>query len=104
MDLLDLNRDGKISPEELEQVGLDGLPNFSALGADGHHYDVESGKFFDNVFRRIIVTLNSLEFFLHHEGNRVIDLFWIQFLLSKQRNSIQHQKHRQMNHTLTQKI
>jgi len=49
LDLLDLNHDGKVSPEELEQVGLDGLPNFSSLGADGHHYDVES------------------EFFLHHE-------------------------------------
>lgn len=46
---LDLNRDGRITAEELEQVGLDGLPNFEGLGAEGHHYDVES------------------EFFLHHE-------------------------------------
>ncbi|KAJ7204435.1 precursor to secretory protein Ssp120 [Mycena pura] len=49
LNLLDKNRDGKVSPEEFEQVGLDGLPNFESLGAEGHHYDVES------------------EFFLHHE-------------------------------------
>ncbi|KAG6877600.1 hypothetical protein C0993_005726 [Termitomyces sp. T159_Od127] len=47
--LLDLDHDGRVSPEELEKVGLDGLPNFDDLGAEGHHYDVES------------------EFFLHHE-------------------------------------
>lgn len=42
--LLDLDHDGRVSPEELEKVGLDGLPNFDDLGAEGHHYDVESGK------------------------------------------------------------
>ncbi|KAF8346869.1 precursor to secretory protein Ssp120 [Amanita rubescens] len=47
--IFDLNNDGKISPGELETVGLDKLPNFDNLGAEGHHYDVES------------------EFFLHHE-------------------------------------
>ncbi|KAJ7897280.1 precursor to secretory protein Ssp120 [Mycena olivaceomarginata] len=47
--LLDRNRDNKISPEEFEAVGLDGLPNFDNIGAEGHHYDIES------------------EFFLHHE-------------------------------------
>ncbi|KAG6874375.1 hypothetical protein C0995_015111 [Termitomyces sp. Mi166 len=47
--VLDLDHDGRVSPEELEKVGLDGLPNFDDLGAEGHHYDVES------------------EFFLHHE-------------------------------------
>ncbi|KAF8807902.1 precursor to secretory protein Ssp120 [Phlegmacium glaucopus] len=46
---LDLDGDGQITAEELEKVGLDGLPNFDELGAEGHHYDVES------------------EFFLHHE-------------------------------------
>jgi hypothetical protein len=49
LQLLDKNRDGRVSPEEFESVGLDGLPNFDDLGAEGHHYDVES------------------EFFLHHE-------------------------------------
>ena len=41
---LDLNGDGRITAEELEKVGLDGLPNFDGLGAEGHHYDVESGE------------------------------------------------------------
>jgi hypothetical protein len=47
--LLDKNKDGKVTPEEFEAVGLDGLPNFDDMGAEGHHYDIES------------------EFFLHHE-------------------------------------
>lgn len=46
---MDSNKDGKVSLEEFEKQGLDALPNFSHLGADGHHYDMES------------------EFFLHHE-------------------------------------
>ncbi|KAJ7292924.1 precursor to secretory protein Ssp120 [Mycena rebaudengoi] len=49
LNLLDKNRDGRVTPEEFELVGLDGLPNFDDMGAEGHHYDVES------------------EFFLHHE-------------------------------------
>jgi len=49
LERLDLDGDGRITAEELEKVGLDGLPNFEGLGAEGHHYDVES------------------EFFLHHE-------------------------------------
>lgn len=40
---IDTDHDEKISPEELETAGLDGLPNFDDLGAEGHHYDVESG-------------------------------------------------------------
>jgi len=47
---MDTNKDGKISLDEFEKRGLDALPNFSHLGAEGHHYDMES------------------EFFLHHEG------------------------------------
>jgi len=47
--LLDKDKDGKVTQEEFVSVGLDGLPNFDDLGAEGHHYDVES------------------EFFLHHE-------------------------------------
>jgi hypothetical protein len=43
LNIIDRNKDGKISPEELEAIGLDGLPNFDQLGAFGHHYDVESG-------------------------------------------------------------
>jgi len=47
--LLDKDQDGKVTPEEFESVGYKGLPNFDDMGAEGHHYDVES------------------EFFLHHE-------------------------------------
>ncbi|KIK62248.1 hypothetical protein GYMLUDRAFT_164955 [Collybiopsis luxurians FD-317 M1] len=47
--LLDADKDEKVSVAEFEKVGLDGLPNFDHMGAEGHHYDVES------------------EFFLHHE-------------------------------------
>lgn len=43
LQLMDKNNDGKIDVEELKAVGLDGLPNFEDLGAEGHHYDVESG-------------------------------------------------------------
>ncbi|THH33129.1 hypothetical protein EUX98_g1018 [Antrodiella citrinella] len=46
---IDKDGDEKISLEEFSAVGLDGLPNFDDLGAEGHHYDIES------------------EFFLHHE-------------------------------------
>ncbi|KAF7303088.1 Precursor to secretory protein [Mycena kentingensis (nom. inval.)] len=53
MNLLDKDHDGKVSPEEFEAVGLDGLPNFEELDSGGHdfghHYMVED------------------EFFLHHE-------------------------------------
>jgi len=47
--LVDKNGDGVISMAEFQEVGLDGLPDYTGLGAEGHHYDVES------------------EFFLHHE-------------------------------------
>jgi hypothetical protein len=40
---LDSNGDGVITVDELEKVGLDGLPNFDSMGAEGHHYDIESG-------------------------------------------------------------
>jgi len=46
---IDKNNDGKITLAEFEAAGLAALPNFDSLGAEGHHYDVES------------------EFFLHHE-------------------------------------
>ncbi|OAX42076.1 hypothetical protein K503DRAFT_734293 [Rhizopogon vinicolor AM-OR11-026] len=47
--LLDKDGDGKVTPEEFAAVGTSGLPSFDDIGAEGHHYDVES------------------EFFLHHE-------------------------------------
>lgn len=53
---MDKDRDGKITPEEFEAVGLDGLPNFNDLGAEGHHYDVESGK--QTLFRTLFSGLN----------------------------------------------
>ncbi|KAI5120783.1 hypothetical protein M0805_002410 [Coniferiporia weirii] len=47
--IMDKNKDGKISLEEFVASGVHALPSFEGLGAEGHHYDVES------------------EFFLHHE-------------------------------------
>ena len=40
--LMDANKDGKIQLEEFEATGVDALPSFENMGADGHHYDVES--------------------------------------------------------------
>lgn len=51
LDIMDTDKDGKISAEEFNKAGVRALPSFENLGAEGHHYDVES------------------EFFLHHEGN-----------------------------------
>lgn len=48
---MDTNGNGFITADEFEAAGMAGLPDFSDLGAEGHHYDVES------------------EFFLHHEGS-----------------------------------
>lgn len=47
--ILDRDNDGMVSAKEFQKAGMDALPNFDDLGAEGHHYDVES------------------EFFLHHE-------------------------------------
>ncbi|KAI0271468.1 hypothetical protein BC834DRAFT_859799 [Gloeopeniophorella convolvens] len=49
MKAMDKDQDGKITVEEFQAAGLVALPSFDSLGAEGHHYDVES------------------EFFLHHE-------------------------------------
>jgi hypothetical protein len=49
-----LNKDGVIQPEELDQVGLGALPNFEELGAEGHHYDVESGLFPSCLFMSLL--------------------------------------------------
>jgi hypothetical protein len=43
LNIVDKDKDGRISLEEFQSIGLDGLPNFDELGAEGHHYDVESG-------------------------------------------------------------
>jgi hypothetical protein len=73
LNLVDKNKDGRISLEEFKAVGLDGLPNFDELGAEGHHYDVESGAYrFAMSLFFLSRPLNSHarfpEFFLHHEG------------------------------------
>lgn len=41
---MDKNKDGKITLEEFEASGISALPRFEGLGAEGHHYDVESGE------------------------------------------------------------
>jgi hypothetical protein len=43
LQVVDKDRDGKISMQEFQDAGLDSLPNFD--DAEGHHYDVESGAF-----------------------------------------------------------
>jgi hypothetical protein len=45
LDLMDKDKDGKITLAEFEKFGYQGLPNFDDMGAEGHHYDVESGTF-----------------------------------------------------------
>ena len=42
---MDKDKDGKITLSEFEAAGLTALPNFDELGAEGHHYDVESGAY-----------------------------------------------------------
>lgn len=44
---MDKNGDGKVTPEEFEAAGFKGLPSFDDIGAEGHHYDVESGASFE---------------------------------------------------------
>lgn len=41
---MDTDKDGKISIEEFSKAGVRALPSFDDLGAEGHHYDVESGE------------------------------------------------------------
>lgn len=41
--ILDRDNDGMVSAKEFQKAGMDALPNFDDLGAEGHHYDVESG-------------------------------------------------------------
>jgi hypothetical protein len=65
--VMDKNGDGKITPEEFEAVGLDELPSFDGLGADGHHYDVESGTS-RSLPAALTIADIFIEFFLHHEG------------------------------------
>jgi len=67
LERLDLDNDGLVSLKELEKIGLDGLPNFEGMGAEGHHYDVESGEYM-NCTLYCSALMESLEFFLHHEG------------------------------------
>ena len=42
---MDKNNDGKISLDEFVAAGVHALPSFEGLGAEGHHYDVESGMY-----------------------------------------------------------
>lgn len=62
---IDSNVDGKISQEEFAAVGLGGLPNFDHMGAEGHHYDVES-EFCVSHIQRLNRILNDIPV-LHHE-------------------------------------
>jgi hypothetical protein len=46
LDLMDKDKDGKITLAEFTKFGYKGLPSFDNIGAEGHHYDVESGTFY----------------------------------------------------------
>lgn len=39
LEKMDKNKDGVLSPEEFIAAGFSGLPDFTSLGAEGHHYD-----------------------------------------------------------------
>jgi nucleobindin len=71
LNIMDKNKDGKISLEEFEEVGVKGLPSFEHEGAEGHHYDVESGRYPSLPSLSLISNLypSIPEFFLHHEGH-----------------------------------
>lgn len=45
LNIMDRDKDGKVSAKEFRDVGINALPDFSGMGAEGHHYDVESGEF-----------------------------------------------------------
>jgi hypothetical protein len=64
---MDKDKDGKITLSEFEAAGLVALPSFEDLGAEGHHYDVESGAY-QPPFRFSFTYHLPTEFFLHHEG------------------------------------
>lgn len=68
LNIVDKNKDGKITLEEFEEVGVRGLPSFEHEGAEGHHYDVESGPCSSLPPLSILSNLFVSEFFLHHEG------------------------------------
>jgi hypothetical protein len=70
LERLDQDKDDKVSLAELEAIGLEGLPSFESLGAEGHHYDVESGPCHLESTVNFLVSLIRAcsEFFLHHEG------------------------------------
>jgi len=46
LSIMDKDGDGKVSLTEFLEKGVESLPSFEGLGAEGHHYDVESGEFF----------------------------------------------------------
>ena len=95
----DLNKDGVITLNELEEVGLDRMPNFDNIGAEGHHYDVESGTSV-----RLLASLPSInirtEFFLHHEGSRISHAGSTDLMISlpTQKNTITRPRRRRMSH------
>ncbi|KAF9041172.1 hypothetical protein BDP27DRAFT_1244538, partial [Rhodocollybia butyracea] len=69
--LLDADKDGRVSVAEFEKVGLDGLPNFADMGAEGHHYDEESEDFHSTPETQTDESYNhpeDIEHFASHES------------------------------------
>jgi len=62
---MDRNGNGLIEMSEFEAAGWEGLQSFKELGAEGHHYDVESGRLV--VLQVVAISHFLSEFFLHHE-------------------------------------
>lgn len=62
MRIMDRDRDGKISAKEFESKGVSALPNFDDIGAEGHHYDVESGEKIEDCLSFLISCTHSQNF------------------------------------------
>lgn len=80
---MDKNNNGLIERSEFEAAGWEGLQSFRELGADGHHYDVESGQ-----SKTPSVPVHMLKYLMQNSS----------FIMKK--SSILHQIHRLSTHIL----
>ncbi|KAG8219397.1 isoprenoid synthase domain-containing protein [Butyriboletus roseoflavus] len=74
--LMDKSGDGKVTPEEFASAGFKGLPSFDDIGAEGHHYDVESEQFHSTPETQTDEAYNhpeDMEHFGHHENIEILE-------------------------------